>query len=287
MSADSARRPAEVFAVGDAVEYVEALTGTVALRGTITEFRDSEIVVVPPADTAGGAREWRVTGADLRPDAGRLVVVRRRVVALYEQARACVTPGFRDQLDWARALDPAKVTEREFLAEVLFVALNSGMRGAVVRGLWPLVTACFDEFADTAAVAARGDAMVTAACAHFNSPGKLRSVVGAAKRVVAAGGWTAFRETLLATPGAAIDGIPYIGKVTRWHLLRNLGANVAKPDRHLVRFAQAHGWGTNVQAMCEAIAAATGERVGVVDLVLWRHAEQGCTCTDRVGSEPR
>jgi len=64
----------------------------------------------------------------------------------------------------------------------------------------------------------------------------------------------------------------FIGKITCFHLARNLGLDFVKPDRHLVRIADF--WGYDEPAtMCKAIEAVTGDRIGVVDLVLWRWAE--------------
>lgn len=203
-----------------------------------------------------------------------------RLVAHFLRARACVEQTHAGEVAWARGLSLARLDAPTFLAEVLFVALNSGMRAAVVAAKWPRVRACFGEFRDVDLIAAQGEVMVRLAAAGFNAPGKLRAVVVAAQRVVAAGGWPAFHARLQADPAAAIAGLPYVGAITRWHLLRNLGAEVAKPDRHLVRLAAAHGWGTDVQGMCRALGAEFEERVGVVDLVLWRHAERGCACAD-------
>ena len=44
-----------------------------------------------------------------------------------------------------------------------------------------------------------------------------------------------------------------------------------KPDRHLCRVAQAAGY-SSPAAMCETIALDTGDRLAIVDLVIWRYA---------------
>ena len=65
--------------------------------------------------------------------------------------------------------------------------------------------------------------------------------------------------------------LPYMGPATSLHLARNLGIDVAKPDRHLVKIANHFGYGhTDVQTMCEHISKQMGERVGTIDIVLWR-----------------
>ena len=71
-----------------------------------------------------------------------------------------------------------------------------------------------------------------------------------------------------------METLPWIGPITKYHLARNLGIDVAKPDRHLVRLAKRFGYNesTGVQQMCEELAERTRDRIGVVDVVLWRYA---------------
>jgi hypothetical protein len=70
---------------------------------------------------------------------------------------------------------------------------------------------------------------------------------------------------------AYLETLPWIGSITKYHLARNLGLDFVKPDRHLVRLAAAYGY-ADPAAMCQEIANETGERVGVVDVVLWRYS---------------
>jgi hypothetical protein len=71
-----------------------------------------------------------------------------------------------------------------------------------------------------------------------------------------------------------IGGLPWIGQITKYHLARNLGIDVAKPDRHLSRLAKKLGY-DNVQKMCKEISERTGDRIGTVDVVLWRASNLG------------
>jgi thermostable 8-oxoguanine DNA glycosylase len=47
----------------------------------------------------------------------------------------------------------------------------------------------------------------------------------------------------------------------------------AKPDRHLVRIAKSYK--LEVEEMCLNLSKQTGERIGVVDVVIWRAANLG------------
>jgi hypothetical protein len=69
--------------------------------------------------------------------------------------------------------------------------------------------------------------------------------------------------------------IPYVrGPAVRYHALRNLAAlDVAKPDRLMKRIAKRAG--ESVADMCERLSKLSGDRVGVVDVVLWYAASVG------------
>jgi len=85
-----------------------------------------------------------------------------------------------------------------------------------------------------------------------------------------------------------IQTLPYMGPATSYHFARNLGIDCAKPDRHLKRIAEhflffegvKHPIGQDiyiianedgdVQSMCRCISNRTGDRIGTVDIVLWR-----------------
>jgi hypothetical protein len=90
-------------------------------------------------------------------------------------------------------------------------------------------------------------------------------------------GWPRFAQwlqdkNLLLEPG----DIAYIGPAARYHLARNIGANVAKPDRYMRDHAARYGYSRidkGVNDFASRIAVLVGERVGVVDYVLWRNDE--------------
>ena len=105
--------------------------------------------------------------------------------------------------------------------------------------------------------------------AAFGHPGKAAAIQA---------GWDE-RERIFAEYRAATDKIaffealPWIGKITALHLAKNTGISVSKPDRWLVRLADAEN--TTPAALCERLAAASGDRVGTVDVVLWRACSLG------------
>ena len=75
-----------------------------------------------------------------------------------------------------------------------------------------------------------------------------------------------------------IQTLPYMGPATSYHFARNLGIDCAKPDRHLQRIAHHFGYEKwigvhrlfDVQTMCSDISKDVGDRIGTIDIILWR-----------------
>lgn len=67
--------------------------------------------------------------------------------------------------------------------------------------------------------------------------------------------------------------LPWIGEITKFHVAKNFGLDVAKPDVHLKRLADREG--VTSQELCERLAKLSGHKVRTVDLVLWRACATG------------
>jgi hypothetical protein len=81
----------------------------------------------------------------------------------------------------------------------------------------------------------------------------------------------AFKENIFQNPIGTLQSFPYIGPITAYHVAKNIGIKVAKPDRHLARLARSNGF-ESVDEFCGTIASFLGEDVRLVDSVLWRFA---------------
>lgn len=141
-----------------------------------------------------------------------------RYEALRRQLREL---GHGGDYTWSQDLKPPRSAD-DFACEYTWVVLNSGMKNTVARGImdriWPLVVADIPI----------GDA--------FKHPGK-RNAIETVWRL---------REDYFSCFNALADGtvvdwcqtLPWIGKITKYHLAKNLGADVAKPDLKIVAYLQ-------------------------------------------------
>lgn len=178
--------------------------------------------------------------------------------------------GFADEIDWQERRRIDHVTEPVFLREVAWVILSAGMKEAVVRQRFPAISEAFLGWASAASIVRERSRCSRTALLAFNHDAKIAAIIKVAEMVVEQS-FGGVLSGLLQNGVDAFEALPYIGPVTKFHLAKNLGVDVAKPDRHLVRLARSAGC-ASPQRLCQLIAAVTGDRVATVDLVLWRYA---------------
>jgi hypothetical protein len=177
--------------------------------------------------------------------------------------------GLSSELDWQRELNFLDFTEAQFLRETAWVILCSGFRESVVRRVFDHVSLSFCDWESAALIVENGSLCRAAALASFKNERKLNALIVAAT-MIHQNGFSDFKSRILQNPISRLQEVPFIGSITALHLAKNLGLDVAKPDRHLVRLSQQFGYVCTAE-LCDDIAQATGEQVKVIDLALWRY----------------
>jgi len=177
--------------------------------------------------------------------------------------------GLSAEVDWQREVDFAGFTERELLREHAWVTLCSGFRESVVRRAFDHVSLCFCDWESAASIVSAGDICCATAASSFANRLKLKGIFSAAKYISEVG-FDEFKQLVLADPINQLQKLSFIGPITSWHLAKNLGLDVAKPDRHLIRLSERLGF-RNADHLCRELAAITGEQAKVVDLIVWRY----------------
>lgn len=158
-------------------------------------------------------------------------------------------------IEWAESLGPPRSAD-DFALTIVFVICNSGMRYTVARGIYDRVRDAL--YAGKSASTAFGHAGKTEAIDQI---------------------WFERISLYLLYMGREdgrlefIERLPWIGKITKYHVAKNFGLPYAKPDVHMDRLATA--FKTTAQALCEAIASTSGYRVATIDTLLWRAAAVG------------
>ena len=159
-----------------------------------------------------------------------------------------VNAGYENEIMWCSQLSFKNITIDDFFREYVWTVLNAGMREQSARSI-------FEQYMKK---------MDTNVIRHDGKRKAIEHVLDNCELYYAQLLDTEDQVGWFAT-------LPWIGHITKYHLARNLGIDTVKPDRHLVRLAKRFEFETPLK-MCEAISKEAGdERLGVIDIVLWRY----------------
>lgn len=174
-------------------------------------------------------------------------------LAWYKDLRwRLIKAGYGSEIGWAMTVKPVEYPD-DFWAEYCWVVLNSGMKEQIARQIWMRVRPVVEAGGSASSVFGhKGKAAAIDRCWKMRETwcNHFRSLTDDDSRMV------------------YLESLPWIGPITVWHLAKNYGMDVAKPDRHLVRIAGAEG----VHELCARLARESGDRIATVDLVIWRAA---------------
>lgn len=194
-----------------------------------------------------------------------------QIVHKYLDAKTYVlNSGYSREIDWQKSISFEQVTESDFLREIAWVIISSGFKESIVRKIFPGLSKSFLYWNNAQNILLSISECKTQALKIFKNTKKIDAICSIIESVASIG-FLEVKQKILKDGIDYVIGFPFIGHITGFHLLKNLGVNVAKPDRHLVRISQVIGY-TSVQDMCSEISNMTGDSIAVVDLVLWRYA---------------
>lgn len=182
----------------------------------------------------------------------------------YTELRSAVgAAGYTDEIEWAETVQAPKTAEA-FVGEAIWVILCSGMKEQVARVIQSRVLAVIDA----------GKPVTGNVLGKSGKAPAIDYIWSARVRL--------FRDFLEAVNKVEFcRSLPWIGDITKWHLAKNLGVDCAKPDVHLARVARHYA--TTPAELCAGLAAATGDRIATVDLVIWRACNLGILRSREMG----
>jgi len=162
--------------------------------------------------------------------------------------------GYEKEIDWAEDIELCK-NENSFANEAMWVILNSGMKNQIARKIEERIYHAIKLHQPIGSV--------------FGHKGKVKAIeyIFTNKKEL----FKDFQEAK--NKLEFLVSLPWIGNITKYHLAKNLGIDICKPDRHLVRIADK--FGTTPFKLCAKLSKITGDRVRTIDTVLWRAANLG------------
>lgn len=162
--------------------------------------------------------------------------------------------GFQKDIEFYENLKPP-VNEISFFIQYLHVVLNSGMKNEIANKIFDKIIAAINNNIPISKV--------------FNHKGKVKAI-----NIVWSNMYEIFRNYELSFDKLKyLESLPYIGKITKYHLAKNIGFDCCKPDRHLLRIAKKYK--TTPEKLCKKLSELSGDKIAVVDVVLWRSGNLG------------
>lgn len=163
----------------------------------------------------------------------------------------------RDDIAWSITSQMPTCAD-DFAREVIYVICNSGMKNTIARKI-------FNKVMNHVTQGGKAGEMFF----HTGKAQAIDYIVRERKRL--------FRELRKRRSTEDVllfcESLPWIGQITKYHLAKNFGAQVAKPDVHLQRLADREK--TTPQKLCERLARESGYKVATVDILLWRACAVG------------
>lgn len=197
--------------------------------------------------------------------------MRHPLLTKYLFAKAIVIDeGYSDEIRWQDKLHFEDVDESTFLKELGWVILTSGMKTEVISNRFCRISNCFYNWASARKIWDNAKSCLNSALKFFNHKLKITAIINAAEHVAKIG-FAKLKQAIQKDPINTLRMFKFIGPVTAYHLAKNIGIPIAKPDRHLQRIARLEGY-NDVQEFCQDIAEMSGDKIQVVDVVLWRYA---------------
>jgi len=211
-----------------------------------------------------------MNGIDKSPD-GKTSARLDRLIDFYLLAKGVVVgEGFQDEIEWQDSVRFSDLEETVFLEEAAWVVLSSGMRESVIRAKFPALSRAFHDWSSAIEITENASSCRRSASQVFRHPAKINSIVKIA-RSISESGFENFKLRIALEGVQFLRSLPFVGPATCYHLAKNIGLDVVKPDRHLLRISALAGYPDPAQ-FCGALSLAVGDRVCVVDLIVWRYA---------------
>lgn len=193
-------------------------------------------------------------------------------IELFREAYVFVLENFPEDLEWSRDVihtDLEDVTKEWFYAEYAWCVYCAGFSVRIVRMKQAALYSAYYGY-DPVKVAANPEEVRRKAMKIIGNKRKVDAIIKGAG-IINKLEWPGFlykvKENL-----NLLKILPYIADVLKYHLARNIGFNVIKPDVHIDRLAKYYG--LDPFEMCEMLSERMGFPRHTVDSVFWRAAQQ-------------
>lgn len=183
------------------------------------------------------------------------------------------------ELEWAEAVSAdtfKNIKSKKFLRHYCWVVYASGYSANNLETIFPRLETSFEDFDITALSKMKS---IKPVLKVFNLPRKANNFLDGAK-MIAKEGFGTYKKRLKKGGIEALEELPGIGRITKFHLAKNIGlADTVKPDRWLERAARKCK-AASVEELVDYLSEKFESSRHVVDVVLWRYGTEEALAMD-------
>ena len=198
-------------------------------------------------------------------------MVRKDIILYYFGAKSYVYErGYYFETYHYENIIPEKLSKHEFYREYAWVVLSSGMSEKVVLSVFDKISALFNHWMNVKFIIINKERIRIEALKLFNNKYKINAILLMAEHLEK----TTIEKEIEKIKKYGINYLQdfkFLGPATSYHFAKNIGINVMKPDRHLIRISNFFGF-NDPHVFCDDISSVTGEKQAIIDLILWRYA---------------
>lgn len=178
--------------------------------------------------------------------------------------------GYSNEIDWQFEVDFKNLDKRTFLREYTWVVLASGLSDKVVRKVFPKVSIILNDWIDLEPIVKSIYKFEKKLLNIFNNKLKIKALLDTIEYVYKKS-FKHIKKMIKEEGLNYLKKLSFIGEITCYHLAKNIGIPLPKPDRHLVRIAETLGF-NSTEELCSTLSDNFSEKIQVVDIVIWRYA---------------
>ncbi len=187
----------------------------------------------------------------------------------FQKAKKFAFDNYSDTINTILSTDFLKIDQDFFFREYIWVVHATGFSAKAVGSFLPKLLNKYFPIQHFSSL--KKEDAINFIRPIINNPQKIEAIWKMSKILSNhTDDWGRYKNENLCDPDK-LGKLPYIGKVTCYHLARNIGIlNVIKPDLHLVRMAKHWGFSSPLE-LCESVKP-KDLPLGIVDLILWYSA---------------
>jgi endonuclease III len=187
----------------------------------------------------------------------------------YQKAREFAYTYYSEEINKIKSVKFEDLTPEKFFSEYIWVVHATGFSAKAVGNFIPRLATAYGTY--KSASTQSFDEMFESVKIVCNNEQKAKAVHSTASWLCNSlmhKSWEQIKSEDLNEPAKLVK-LPYIGKVTCYHLARNIGLlESVKPDLHLVRMANHWGFDSPLD-MIKHMNSQYNEPLGIADLIVW------------------